>query len=762
MTSKSLPPRDKSGRFIPAGQSGGTPIDPIDSTSSATKDTSNAQAIPAHATSPAGSAVSNGSASPTHSTSHACNTLYARLGFDRPRSPSPLKTPVLSQDEYNNQGASSSWQNCLKMTSRLACVTSWPRPAYLTNSPPRNTRLCPPPILEQPPPLMAAECNTTIFPIPHSPVSSMSHSSSTGLAAMPAARSQRAPCFSGQDDEILAEFLREYEDLADGNGLLERLKVETVLCYIPRSLRNLWMTLPGYRSASWHRFRTQLEELYPDIAATKCRVRDEGDVLKYYQNFLTIALPLLEDDKLTDDDFNAEFFKGFHLDDQDTLADQVFNINPRHPANRPFDIQDVLSAARQYFACDRFHKPLQRRIRNDLCGCSKTHRGDPKKLIQRLFGDKRTPKAATRDDNSESEQEDDDTPAPERPTYETWSVRFKDPSLAWSQTNEEDDSLALVTKLQSLSVHEPSYLMLYSQCQERFPSIAQHLPKPELFPSKAPSITATVAYQSPPAPPCQPWAQRAPAPPAPSSVATVADKDIFFSDRNAAEEYVDTGRVKIVNNRLFLPTGQPIPNDGHGLGLQASIDAWLSANVQSSSDTATPTLQRDAPPHTTSYSFEIVPEPVVSTGAYITEEVDSDTGDSDKNYTTDFYDMYEVFSTKKKDSRPFKPATTPTNPPSPPPAPVAPSATSTSTSRVPQYRYQATAEDQALTKELLGWILEGKLDKATPAHILAASPLVRKELVEHLKPRRVETASFEQVDNDSSDPVTVVTDWPRH
>ncbi len=75
------------------------------------------------------------------------------------------------------------------------------------------------------------------------------------------------------------------------------------------------------------------------------RIRDESDVLKYYWNFLTIALPLLEDNKLTDNDFNAEFFKGFHLDGQDILADQVFNMIPRHPTNQPFDIQDVLSAA---------------------------------------------------------------------------------------------------------------------------------------------------------------------------------------------------------------------------------------------------------------------------------------------------------------------------------------------------------------------------------------------------------------------------------
>ncbi|KAH9019770.1 hypothetical protein EDB85DRAFT_1816745, partial [Lactarius pseudohatsudake] len=132
---------------------------------------------------------------------------------------------------------------------------------------------------------------------------------------MPAARLQRAPRFSGQDDEILEEFLREYEDLADGNGLSERQKVETILRYVPRSLQKLWSTLPGYVNVRWCHFRAQLEELYPDIAGrTRCTrqglsqfvelsarscIRDESDVLKYYRNFLTIAAPLLQDNKLT-------------------------------------------------------------------------------------------------------------------------------------------------------------------------------------------------------------------------------------------------------------------------------------------------------------------------------------------------------------------------------------------------------------------------------------------------------------------------------
>lgn len=73
----------------------------------------------------------------------------------------------------------------------------------------------------------------------------------------------------------------------------------------------------------------------------------------------------------------------------------------------------------------------------------------------------------------------------------------------------------------------------------------------------------------------------------------------------------------------------------------------------------------------------------------------------------------------------------------------------------PQYRHLASAEDQAFTKELPGWILEGKLEQITPAHILTASLPIRKEL-EHFKPRRVETSSFEQTDGDEKHPVSVL------
>jgi hypothetical protein len=682
---------------------------------------------------------------------------------------------AMRQNEEQDEGEASHSALQFFPARRTSAPTSLPR----QSSPTSNRR---------------AHFTTPHFP--SFPATGSSYNGSAGLAAMPAARSQRAPRFSGQDDELLSEFLHEYEDLTDGNGLTEKQKVETITRYVPRTLRKLWVTLPGYRALKWRHFRAELEELYPDIAEQACtcqelsqfvelsaesRIRKETDVLKYYRNFLTIAVPLVDNHELTANDFNAEFFRGFHRDDQDILADQVFNVNPRHPATVPFDVQDVLTAARQYFATNRFHKPQHRRVRSELRGRSKTRRSDPEKLIYKLFGDKRSPRPIAYDDDSDSDQEEDSTPSTSgRPAYETRSVRFKETHSDRAQPKEEDDSIALVTKLSNLSVHEPSYLVLYSQCQKQFPEIAQHLPKPELATARAlsSSAAATVAYQSPPAPVVparQPWAQRTPAPP---PVPAASEGDAFFSDRNgarsrgcmfcgmlghrihgcpAAEEYYRTGRVKIIGNRLHLPTGEQIPNDGRGLGLKASLDTWLAANTQPPSDTTTSTPQRDPPPHATSYSFEISPEPTVPTGAYITEEADIVSGDDDDTYTTELYDMYEVFTTRKKDSKSYKaPAPTSTSPPTLAPASTVPPAPSTSANRTPQYRYQASAEDQALTKELLDCILKGTLDKVTPAHILAASPPVRKELVERLRPRRVETASFKQADGEDVDPVSVL------
>jgi hypothetical protein len=106
-------------------------------------------------------------------------------------------------------------------------------------------------------------------------------------------------------------------------------------------------------------------------------------------------------------------------------------------------------------------------------------------------------------------------------------------------------------------------------------------------------------------------------------------------------------------------------------------------------------------------------------------------------------DIFQVFAAKRK-KRDGKAAQladlTEAPPPDKPPAfldPQAPRSTA-------QYRYHSNAEDQQLISELYSWLMEGKLSLATPAHILAASPTIHKELAEKLKVCRVETNLYER------------------
>jgi hypothetical protein len=203
----------------------------------------------------------------------------------------------------------------------------------------------------------------------------MSNATLTGPAATPSAWSSRVPHFSGGEDELLTEFLRKYKDLADGFGLTEEQKLDTILRYMPCTLQRLWTTLPGYQAGDWDDFRANPEELYPDITAlprhtkqdletfrelsAKSRIRDEAQVLKYYRNFLTVAAPLLASHRITVDDFNTAFFKGFHPSIQGIIAERFEMVYPYHPVREPFHVKGVLEAARRHFASNHFYRPAK-------------------------------------------------------------------------------------------------------------------------------------------------------------------------------------------------------------------------------------------------------------------------------------------------------------------------------------------------------------------------------------------------------------------
>ena len=138
--------------------------------------------------------------------------------------------------------------------------------------------------------------------------------------------------------------------------------------------------------------------------------------------------------------------------------------------------------------------------------------------------------------------------------------------------------------------------MLYGQCALRFPSVAQHLPKPLIVQTRSTSnSSAAFAVQSP-APSASPhhtWtASTNPPPP------QITSSSSFFHPRAhpdacmfcmqpshhiqecpSAQEYMRTGHALVIGDRLRLPNRQPIPNDGTRHGSKHSIDSWAATQV---------------------------------------------------------------------------------------------------------------------------------------------------------------------------------------
>jgi hypothetical protein len=54
------------------------------------------------------------------------------------------------------------------------------------------------------------------------------------------------PSFTGDINELIWDFIQEYEELANSCGLSDHQKVETIIQYIDPSQHNLWKSLEGY------------------------------------------------------------------------------------------------------------------------------------------------------------------------------------------------------------------------------------------------------------------------------------------------------------------------------------------------------------------------------------------------------------------------------------------------------------------------------------------------------------------------------------
>ena len=650
------------------------------------------------------------------------------------------------------------------------------------------------------------------------------HQVGAGPAAMPPPRSSRAPLFTGTVGDSIQDFVVEYEEYADSCGLTDRQKTETIIRYLSREIRDFWKSHNNYLTGNWRELKRELltfyngssgrkrysEEKLREFArrTSKLRMRNEDEVNHYYWQFMLLSKPLLDSHRLTTEAHNKIFWRGFHKKDRAAMTPRLIARHPDLDGDEYFDYQDVNRIARRTFSQTRGSDSDDSADESRSARGKRSDRGYDQEEHDSRETDstrrdrsrqRRSPPIDYSPHDSHSRLADGRHSPPIE--AETKIVHFKE-STREEEGREIDD---LMRRMRGLSIHDETYAMLYGRCAAWFPTVAQGLPKPQIVDHGATSLTAFTVQTPPslplpPTPTQQSWPAPAiplptPLPPSnPSSFfrsSVRSDSCAFCLQTNhrirgcpVAKEYVRLGRALIVEDRLSLPNGQQIPNDGTGRGIKHSIDTWLAAQAPIVPATVQQvSFVHETPPHFPTSHTPRAPSARIEeiTESHIVEVVDSeeDPGLDEENP----FDFFQVFATekKKRETRRSKlpelqppipqsanatpsaptPATLPAPAVSPPTAvpavpsvsiPTAPSDSTASqpAKTAPQYRYQSTAEDLHLVSELESWLMEGKLAQTTPAHILAASPTIRKDLVEKLRLRRVEATTYEEAADDSA------------
>ncbi|KAI9453086.1 hypothetical protein BJY52DRAFT_865832 [Lactarius psammicola] len=275
------------------------------------------------------------------------------------------------------------------------------------------------------------------------------HDPRIGPAEMPSPQSEYAPYYSGYADTF-EDFLDEFEGRAYDCELTDPQRVDALIRYIDPSIRELCMSLTGFRPRDWPVFRQSLLDTFghttprPQVMRQKLQNYVQGsserrmecvdDVLQYYRDFLCLSAPIVHSGHLTEEDRDAAFWHGFHPEDRSKLWPRLIGKNPLQPHGIPFHFEDVLSCARGTFAYDgyfsswtpehrlkpssvRREQPVAEHVSRDTCG--------PREVSRAVVSN-----AEIENTHSSSELLSPSTPDPQLPTSSSLSATESQYTLA--------------------------------------------------------------------------------------------------------------------------------------------------------------------------------------------------------------------------------------------------------------------------------------------------------------------------------------------
>ncbi|KAK7686651.1 hypothetical protein QCA50_010251 [Cerrena zonata] len=375
-----------------------------------------------------------------------------------------------------------------------------PKPSSPPVKPTANMRPLTPIVLSR------SQSNTSI----PSKTTKTSKTKPSGIYLLPVPGTRNAPKkFKGKFSRIKL-FIKHYEKLCVQKEVKDdEEKIQNITQYCSRSVREFMEGLTSYTGKNWDIFVQDLMEFYDAERDTKRYKRGDLEAYcrrkghkkstmrlprwkQYNREFIRIAGWLVSHKKLSLTDQSLYFWKGIPQDFRDKLEARLLAINPDHDLEIPFDMEQVSKVAKSFLQRNRFdHDRVQ--SDDDITDLSSSDSEyDSSDSEFSSDSDSDTDKEDRRK-SKKSKRHKSSRSSSKASSKEKKKVHFKS-SLKESSRSEPKSPVKtkaepgpdksqeveeLINKMNRLSIHDPTYSVLYYRACHLDPIVSHIMVNPQ-------------------------------------------------------------------------------------------------------------------------------------------------------------------------------------------------------------------------------------------------------------------------------------------
>jgi hypothetical protein len=299
---------------------------------------------------------------------------------------------------------------------------------------------------------------------------------------MPVPGSKTAPLkFKGEFSKV-SEWLERFEELADANHLKDANKCKHLVRYCSTKVRQTIENFPCYTTPNWSELCEAIRELYNDVQTTKryqvhhlealvekysaIPIQSSTDLNEYRKDFIRIGGWLLAKKKISQDDLNRFFWRGFHEVTQIRLEERMLTINPKLDVSIPYDSDKVVDAARIIWNPNKFYDQVVDPELGEVQETDSEWEASGEEEEIQVIKKKKKKKAAKPTERSE---------LPETQQASTTGLAG---ASTLRNAKQVDQVAELIGKLGRLSLDDPAYAAMYFMVTSIAPTVKEWLAKP--------------------------------------------------------------------------------------------------------------------------------------------------------------------------------------------------------------------------------------------------------------------------------------------